>query len=315
MPENNNIHKTDLEKVMEHFPAPKRAEIRDVWEKSGTVRTETSDISSDDIESALENVHQRMDSDGVSQSSPKKQKWLFLYSKYLVAAIALLVFGIGYLLVPASYTVPYSETATVELPDGSTAELNSGSTIQYNRLFSLTGRSVTLNGEAYFTVEPGSDPYTIEANGSVTEVLGTEFNLRSWNTDPNQKSELAVTNGMVRFYPKNNSDRSIELIAGEKAIWDLEMDQPKTVDASDPDSFTAWREQRMVFMDSPLIVILHELERRFDLEIELEAQNMQMEPLTAYYTSPTGVESILEDICTVKGLRFSETANGYRIFK
>lgn len=315
MPENNNIHKTDLEKVMEHFPAPKRAEIRDVWEKSGTVRTETSDISSDDIESALENVHQRMDSDGVSQSSPKKQKWLFLYSKYLVAAIALLVFGIGYLLVPASYTVPYSETATVELPDGSTAELNSGSTIQYNRLFSLTGRSVTLNGEAYFTVEPGSDPYTIEANGSVTEVLGTEFNLRSWNTDPNQKSELAVTNGMVRFYPKNNSDRSIELIAGEKAIWDLEMDQPKTVDASDPDSFTAWREQRMVFMDSPLIVILHELERRFDVEIELEAQNMQMEPLTAYYTSPTGVESILEDICTVKGLRFSETANGYRIFK
>jgi ferric-dicitrate binding protein FerR (iron transport regulator) len=77
----------------------------------------------------------------------------------------------------------------------------------------------------------------------------------------------------------------------------------------------AWRENRLVFQQSPLIVILQDLERSFDVEIELDVNGMEYETLTAYYNQPTNIESILEDICTVKGLRYTKTTSGYRIFK
>lgn len=316
MPENKKpIYETDLKKVMDQFPDADQAEIREVWDKSGAAERHDPGMSREEMEAALEDVHYRIAPGEPPEGSEKKQKWLFVYSKYLVAAMALLVFGIGYLLVPATYTVPYSETATVELPDGSSVELNSGTTIQYSRLFSFTNRDITLNGEAFFSVEAGEKPFRVDANGTVTEVLGTEFNVRSWDTDPNQKSEVAVTTGAVRFYPEHDMNLSVDLTGGKKAQWSADMVQPEASETTDTDSFTAWRQNGMVFRQAPFIVILNELERRYDIEIQLDAQDMQMETLTAYYTSPVGVESILEDICLVKGLKFSETTGGYRIYK
>ena len=309
------IHKTDFKKVMDQFHNADQAEIREVWDKSGAADRHDPGVSREETEAALEEIHYRIAPGENPQGSEKNQKWLFVYSKYLVAAVALLVFGIGYLLVPATYTVPHSETATIELPDGSTAELNSGTTIQYSRLFSFTNRDITLNGEAYFSVEAGEKPFRVDANGTVTEVLGTEFNVRSWDNNPNQKSEVAVKRGTVRFYPEHNMNSSVDLATGQKAFWSAEMVQPEASETTDAESITAWRQNGMVFREAPFIVILNELERRFDVNIELETRDMQMETLTAYYTSPVGVESILEDICTVKGLKFSATANGYRIFK
>ena len=64
-----------------------------------------------------------------------------------------------------------------------------------------------------------------------------------------------------------------------------------------------------------MITILHDLERSFNVTIELDVENMEYETLTAYYNRPASVETILEDICTVKGLRYAKTTNGYRIFK
>ncbi|MDZ7682814.1 MAG: hypothetical protein U5J63_14135 [Fodinibius sp.] len=42
---------------------------------------------------------------------------------------------------------------------------------------------------------------------------------------------------------------------------------------------------------------------------------MADETLTTYYNNPKDVELILKDICRVKGLRFSESADGYRVYK
>lgn len=316
--ENQNKHTdngADLQEILDQFPEKDRAEAKEIWEQSKKARHRTESVSSEEVEEALQNVHFRID---VTQESNNKGSnivgVILSNSRYLVAAVALIVLGIGFLFVPKTVTVPNAEMAEIELPDGSSVELNSGSTLQYNRLFAFTSRDVTLNGEAYFSVETSEEPFIVEANGTATEVTGTEFNIRSWADDPASETTVTVTEGYVEFYPAGNRSKIVSLKAGQTSRFNTEMSTPAQPVTS-TDEHLAWRENKMVFQATPLIVILHDLERGFDVEIELDVEGMQYETLTAYYNQPANIETILEDICTVKGLRYTKTTNGYRIYK
>jgi hypothetical protein len=64
----------------------------------------------------------------------------------------------------------------VELPDSSVVYLNYNSKLPYNEKFNP--RRVTLEGEAFFSVNDGATPFIIETEeGEEVTVLGTEFNL------------------------------------------------------------------------------------------------------------------------------------------
>lgn len=316
--ENRNNHKhngVDLQEILDQFPEKERAEAKEIWEQSKKARHRTESVSPQEIEEALQDVHFRIDADRKSNKKGSNIAGFILSNtRYLVAAVALIVLGFGFLFVPKTVTVPNAEMAEIILPDGSTVELNSGSTLQYNRLFAFTNRDITLNGEAYFSVEAGEAPFIVESNGSATEVTGTEFNVRSWADDPENETTVTVTEGSVQFYPVQNRSNTVSLIAGQSSRISNKMSSPTQPRAS-KDENLAWRENRLVFQEVPLIVILQDLERSFDVEIELDVDNMEYETLTAYYNQPTNIETVLEDICTVKGLRYTTTNNGYRIFK
>lgn len=306
---------SDLEKVLNQFSNEERADVEELWQQSRHRVHQQMDIPESEVEEALENVHFRI------KEKPRSHKkdstisgFILSNSRYLVAAVALIVLGFGFLMVPKTITVPNAEIATIQLPDGSTVELNSGSTLRYNRLFAFTNRDITLNGEAYFSVEKGDQAFIVEANGSATEVTGTEFNLRSWSDDPTNETTITVTEGNVKFYPAGNSSKRVSLQAGQSSQLNRTMISPAQPKASQKENL-AWRKNRLVFQETPLIVILRDLERSFDVAIELDTDGMDYETLTAYYTQPTNIETVLEDICTVKGLRYTKTNNGYRIFK
>ena len=308
-------HHSNLEEILNEFSNKERAGVEEVWQESKHARHQQVDISYNEVEEALENVHfQIKEKNRAGKTGSTISGYILSNARYLVAAIALIILGFGFLMVPKTITVPNAEIATIELPDGSSVELNSGSTLRYNRLFALTNRDINLNGEAYFSVEKGDEAFIVEANGSATEVTGTEFNVRSWANDPAGETTLTVTEGNVKFYPAGDSSKLVLLQAGQSSQLNSEMSFPAQPKAS-MDENLAWRENRLVFQETPLIVILHDLERSFDVEIELDTDGMDYETLTAYYNQPTNIETVLEDICTVKGLRYTKTNNGYRIFK
>ncbi len=316
--ENRNKHThndSDLEEVLNQFSKEERKDMEKVWQQSKYARSQKIDISDNEVEEALDNVHFRIKEENRSMKNGTNiSGFIFSNARYLVAAVALIVLGFGFLMVPKTITVPHAEMATITLPDGSSVELNSGSTLRYNRMFAFTNRDISLNGEAYFSVEKGEEAFIVEANGSATEVTGTEFNVRSWSDDPTGETTVTVTKGNVKFYPADDSSKMVSLQAGQSSQLSSQMSSPAQPKTS-TDENLAWRENRLVFQESPLIVILRDLERTFDVEIELAADNMDYETLTAYYNQPTNVETVLEDICTVKGLRYTKTNNGYRIFK
>jgi ferric-dicitrate binding protein FerR (iron transport regulator) len=93
------------------------------------------------------------------------------------------------------------------------------------------------------------------------------------------------------------------------------MTKPAEPEPKPAEEIAGWRSNKLIFQEKPISVIFNELERRYDVQIDLEVAGAESEVISAYYTSPQSIDAILEDISTVKGFRYAETANGYRIFK
>ncbi|UYQ94698.1 FecR domain-containing protein [Chitinophaga horti] len=82
----------------------------------------------------------------------------------------------------ASLNVPVGKQLDVTLTDGTVAMLNSASTFKFPLQFDGANRSVELAGEAYFTVAGNAErPFIVQSHGTKVVVLGTEFNVNSYN--------------------------------------------------------------------------------------------------------------------------------------
>jgi transmembrane sensor len=312
--QNNKNHQVSRD-ILDRFSPDKQKEILEIWEKSGASSDlHRRDRQVKDVDQALTEVQSRLGFDmydDVPTASVTTIKWRW----YLAAAIILIVVGAGYLLIPRNYVVPYGEIAEIELSDGSLIELNSGTQMWHNRLYGTTNRTVHLDGEAFFTIRTGQIPFTVHANESIVEVTGTKFNIRSWNSDPGSETTVAVSEGEVIFYSKNSPDNQVSITPGFGSIWSRNMIKPEDPEPVSIERALGWRNNLLNFDEKPLSVILNELERRFDVRIDLEVRELRFETLTTYYTEQRDLESVLTDICLVKGIQYAETANGYRLFK
>jgi transmembrane sensor len=299
--------------VLEQLKKGTHPGIIAVWKKAESAKKPDPKLSNSEIEDALARVHMQL------ENKDSKPKSMFSgripqYTRYLVAAVALIVLSALFLFVPRTATVPYGEMALLELPDGTEIEMNSGTSIRYSRLYRFTDRRVQLNGEAYFIVAEHAHPFIVDANGVSVEVTGTRFNVRSWRDDPSAETTVTVSGGQVLFYPHHNKENQISLVSGESSRWNPGLAEPSEPESVTIEDFLAWRDQRFVFRDQTLISILRELERRYNTSIELDVPGIEHSTLTAYYSQQVPLEAVLDDICTVKGLRYTQTTNGYRIF-
>ncbi|WP_340106786.1 FecR family protein [Rhodohalobacter sp. 8-1] len=303
----NNISRD----VLLSFEEQERDQINELW-IAGEVAGRTEElISQAETEQALEDLHIRLD---FRDRPARILGYIQNYGRYVAAAVAIIVIGTAFLLIPQSVEAPLGEMAVVTLSDGSTVELNSGASIQFNRLFGITNRNISLNGEAYFDVESSDTPFRITANGTVTEVLGTKFNIRSWPNHPQNETHVAVEEGTVKFYPKQQDRNAVILQEEMESRWQAGLEVPENPSAAELDRVTGWRERKFIFYDESLQQIFNEVERRFNLHIELENRDVADETLTGYYGKVSGPQSLLDDICTVAGLNYSKTANGYRVY-
>ncbi|GAA5522342.1 FecR domain-containing protein [Aliifodinibius salicampi] len=303
---NRNSDIPDPEYFFKQFEEEERKTIERVWDVSEAIHEDEVLPTDEEVEQALSAVHRRIDD---------KHFFIGQWKWFAAAALVLIVFGAGLFLIPQTERAPYGETAKVVLSDGTEVELNSGSEVQYNLLYGWTNRNLQLKGEAFFDVQQGDQPFIVYANKSAVEVTGTQFNIRAWGEASSGETEVTVTEGSVRFYPSEYPGRSVILTQDQQSRWSVNIEQPTAPKTAQADRILAWRDRKLAFDQQPLSVIFKELERRFDVDIEFKDLNMANDTLSAFYATPEGAESIIKDICRVKGLRYAETANGYRIFK
>jgi ferric-dicitrate binding protein FerR (iron transport regulator) len=104
----------------------------------------------------------------------------------------------------------------IVLPDGSQVWLNAGSNLDYNNsVFNKDLREVTLNGEAYFDVTKNADkPFIIHTKKMDVKVIGTVFNVRSYNDE--KTAEASLIRGSIEVTLKDRKDEKITLKPNEK---------------------------------------------------------------------------------------------------
>lgn len=311
MANKDNIGKESARKqILDRFPRDERNGIKEIWKLGDQSGGVPPAITDHEIEDALSGVHQRL---GLSEENFVRRQ--SAWKLYLAAASILLIFGAGLMLIPKTVHVPAGQIAVHELPDGSVIEMNSGTRVQYSRFFPYINRTVEMNGEAYFSVSRGNHPFLVHANGSTVEVSGTRFNVRSWSGDPGRETEVTVSQGEVRFFPTRSPGKPVVLTPGSLSRWNANLEKPSDPERVSIDRVMGWRENMLIFNNKPLSVIFNELERKFDVQIDLQDPRVGRETLTTFYAEPQSIDSVLSDICMVKGLRFAETRNGFRVYK
>lgn len=204
------------------------------------------------------------------------------------------------------------QRAEIRLTDGTRVVLDADSRIRVLDDFGDELRSVELVGQAYFDVESMPRlPFLVRANGTVTRVVGTEFNVRAYVDE--ETVEVVVAEGKVTFDAKEGSSApSTPLVVGEMAtLW--KADGLVKVTPVDLGPKLAWTRGRFIFEDTPLSDVMNELARRYGLTFRTSDPKLA----SLRFTGDFGIESLREMVDVIAftlNLRASRSADTVTFF-
>ena len=158
----------------------------------------------------------------------------------------------------------------IALADGTKVWLNSGSELQFPTNFAGDKREVILKGEAFFEVTKNEKkPFRVSASELKVEVLGTSFNVVSFDDD--SQSEVVLVTGKVALSSENGQIKTAygTMRAGQRAIYEKEQQKVFTEEV-DVDKYIAWRDGNLIFRDDSMEDVVKRLSRWFNVEITID---------------------------------------------
>lgn len=165
--------------------------------------------------------------------------------------------------------VPRGGEYAVTLSDGTEVRLNSESELRYPVAFGEDERRVFLKGEGYFSVTRDEAwPFFVEAGEATVRVLGTSFNLSSYEDEEEVRATLVE--GSVRF---SAGDRAVVLSPGEQGV--LKADGGLKMRKVDTGLYTAWVKGMFAFRQERLEDIMRVVSRWYDVDIFWEDPSLK----------------------------------------
>ncbi len=232
----------------------------------------------------------------------------------LTACVALFVaVGMGWAMVPITVTVPPGFTETQVLPDGSTVTLNSGATLQYRRTFGWRTRTVHLDGEAFFDVTSQATPFDVQTPQATVTVLGTQFNVRTWERASQGETVVVLVEGSIRLAAARNANASVTLAPGETARVHQDAAQPTMPEAVQPEPFLRWKTGGFAFDNESVPALLDAAERRFGLSMRLADTRFVNTRLSLFLNADASPDAFLEALCTPLDCTYHATNDGFVI--
>lgn len=165
----------------------------------------------------------------------------------------------------------------VTLPDGTNVWLNAASSLKYPVKFVENVRRVELRGEAYFEVSKVTSaggtkiPFVVDTSTEQVEVLGTRFNINSYDDEGSVATTLLE--GSVRVSAAQNdhqsSGGSLLLIPDQQSVLSGGKLILRKVNAEE---MIAWKDGYFSFDHADIKTIMRQLARWYDLEVIYEGE-------------------------------------------
>lgn len=167
----------------------------------------------------------------------------------------------------------------VILPDGTKVWLNAASSLKYPVQFTKNARRVELIGEAYFEVNSLKSakgdrvPFFVSTSTQTVEVLGTRFNINSYEDEEIVKTTLIE--GSVHVFA--NSEKIAGTIQNTGVL--LKPDQQSILKGSyfnvttvDAEASIAWKNGYFSFTHADLETVMRQLSRWYDVDVVYEGE-------------------------------------------
>lgn len=235
-------------------------------------------------------------------SAEKKRRCFRILISAIAVAAALAVATLAtysiarrnYAKSPLEYTrnlvAEYGQTTSVTLSDGTVVHLNSGSTLLYPEQFTDGKRIVFLTGEANFNVaQDPSRPFIVKSSHMDVKALGTEFCVHSYAGEKTVSTTLSAGKVEVTIPSMNKSyilepDNQIVFSPSDKEVSFARVDAKKIL---------GWEDGYLTFSNASFPEIASVLERRFNMSINYNAENMKSNALNVRFMPGESLDDVL----------------------
>ena len=184
------------------------------------------------------------------------------------------------------------------LADGTHVWLNSASSLSYPVEFNGNKREVKLNGEAYFEVaKDKTKPFIVSTNNMEVQVLGTHFNISSYNDDT--KHVTTLLEGAVQI----KKNKQIELLKpGQQAVTSNTSD---LIDVSEANIRTAmaWKNGYFIFNDEDLLDVMKKIGRWYDVDVSYQGQ-IRDKRIGGTFKKSKSIKALLQHLEKISGNHF-----------
>jgi hypothetical protein len=193
-------------------------------------------------------------------------------------------------------STPMGGKFKVILPDGSLVVLNAASTLKYPVHFDQKLRKVSFTGEAYFEIAKLEDkrkkrvPFYVYSNDQIVEVLGTHFNINSYDNE--EYSKTTLLEGSVKIINEKSAAPAKILKPGQQAVIKRGDVQTKIMIADEAQAL-AWKDGYFLFKNTNIKDVVNELERWYNVDIQYD-DNMEFENITGYISRNVKISSVLK---------------------
>ncbi len=203
----------------------------------------------------------------------------------------------------------FGKTQLITLPDGSQVSLNANSTLTYQPGWEQEPvREVWLEGEAFFKVvkknRNGRIPFVVHTGQLNVRVLGTEFNV----SNRREQTTVVLNSGSVKLEAGSPDTRKDVLMKPGDLVQFSEKDQSFTRKAVNPEKFSSWTQNQLIFDNTPLKEIAQILEDTYGMKVHFADPDLANRTFTA--TIPVNKpEVLLTALSESLNLRVSRNGN------
>ena len=208
------------------------------------------------------------------------------------------------------------ERKNITLTDGSIVTVDAGSEFKYFTSFD-NERHVYLKGEASFRVAPDKQrPFFVHANHAVVRVVGTRFNVRSWNEDSDDV--ITVAEGKVAVRRDNVIDsllttETVMLTQGEQSNVPAAGPPTQAVQV-DAEQYFKWMQNDIHFVDSKVSQVVAQLERWYDYRFVFENRKVLDQTISVHIRG-ANIEEVIQVISVVTETKVVRKGNQIEFLK
>ncbi|MBS0030518.1 FecR family protein [Chitinophaga sp. 22321] len=208
-------------------------------------------------------------------------------------------------------------TFRLQLSDGSDVWLDALSSIRFPTSFPGTARIVETTGQVYFEVAHNAQQcFKVKSGKQVVEVLGTHFNINSFNGDVIQTTLLEGSlrvQASANVLSGNNTGNSIVIKPGQQATFSSQNPKLTTQELQNMDEVMAWKEGRFRFDGSSIENITAQLSRWYNIDVIYK--DKITETFVADITRDLPISKVLELLEMTKQVKFVINGNKVTVTK